>query len=74
MAKATILHSEWFLGFHDRGLGHGDFAVVTEENMPIVKCGDTLQSTLSGKPAITTGKELAEHIIELHNCSLKRKN
>lgn len=52
-----MLDKTWALGFKDRGHGHGDFAVITldtEEEL-VVKC---------------SSKELAEHIIKVHNDSL----
>lgn len=42
----------WEVGFNDRGMGHGDFAVITEDGLRIVECPN---------------KEFAEHIVELHN-------
>jgi hypothetical protein len=44
------------LGFKDRGMGHGDFAVLTNKSKLVAKC---------------FSKEIAEHIIELHNKTLK---
>lgn len=56
------LEGKWAVGFMDRGHGHGSFAVIleedevaTEENF-CLKCQD---------------QEMAEHIVELHNESLK---
>lgn len=53
------LFCRWTLGFKDRGMGHGDWAVVTTGEVGklevIVECPN---------------KEIAEHIIELHNARL----
>ena len=56
---ASILEEEflkkvWNLGFKDRGLGHGDYVVLCGTEL-IIECGS---------------KNLAEHIINLHNRSL----
>ena len=46
---------EWTLGFKDRGIGHGDFGVVTSEGTLVVECPNIV---------------VAEHIINLHNKEL----
>jgi hypothetical protein len=54
--QMDTLHKKWTLGFKDRGLGHGDYAVVTVKNALVVECPN---------------KEIAEHIIEIHNAYLE---
>ncbi len=47
------LQSEWAIGFHDRGMGRGDFAVIEKDTeVVIVKC---------------PYREIAEHITSIHN-------
>jgi hypothetical protein len=48
----VLLHKIWTLGYKDRGLGNGDWAVMTDDDLLIVEC-----------PC----KDIAEHIIKLHN-------
>lgn len=50
------LKIKWSLGFKDRGMGHGNFAVLTDKSELVAKC---------------FSKETAEHIIELHNKTLE---
>jgi len=52
-----FLKTKWTLGFKDRGLGRGDFAVVTPDQDLVIEC---------------PSKEVANHIIELHNKSLEK--
>ena len=47
----------WSIGFQDRGMAHGDYAVITEDGLTIVKC---------------PGKAFAEHIVELHNATIPK--
>ena len=47
--------TKWTIGFKDRGLGHGDFAVMASAQDVVVEC---------------PSREVANHIIELHNKSL----
>lgn len=53
MTPKEMIESPWSIGFKDRGFGFGDFAVMVDE-MPIVI-------------AECPNREVAEHIIELHN-------
>ncbi len=54
-----MLEKIWALGFKDRGHGHGDFGVITLDSSELVlEC---------------SSKELAEHIIKLHNDSIEKK-
>jgi hypothetical protein len=55
-----ILNEEWAVGFKDRGLGHGDFGVVT-----------LVKNTLVVE---TSGREIAEHISKLHNEFLEKND
>jgi hypothetical protein len=52
-----FLKIKWNLGFKDRGMGHGDFAVLTDKAELVAKC---------------LSKEIAEHIIELHSKTLEK--
>ena len=58
----TVTKCKWFVGFRDRGLGHGDFAVMTKfkgKDILVVECSD---------------REIADHICKVHNeASQKRK-
>jgi hypothetical protein len=55
---ARHLASVWKVGFNDRGLGHGDFGVITEQ-------GDLVIPDLD--------QQIAEHLVELHNKFNKMK-
>lgn len=55
-----ILKKEWSIGFKDQGLGHGTYGVL------IADTNDVVFEDLE--------KEIAEHLIEIHNKSLKVKN
>jgi len=51
-----VVMLKWTLGFHDRFMGHGDYGIITEKGELVVSLVD---------------RELAEHIIRMHNDSLK---
>ena len=53
--EQNLLNSEWVLGFMDRGLGHGDYAVILKTNEVVVPCNS---------------RAIAEHLIEIHNHAL----
>ena len=50
---SQLVNSRWAIGFHDRGHGHGDYAVLLEET------GDLVAKVCT--------QELAEHLVEVHN-------
>jgi hypothetical protein len=51
--QEAILSPLWAVGFKDRGLGRGDYAVIIEGTTKVVvEC---------------PSKEIAEHIVALHN-------
>ena len=50
--QRRILAAKWQVRFRDRGMGHGDFGVTTEDGTLIVG---------------PTSQEIAQHIVELHN-------
>ena len=54
MELEDILNSKWEVGFKDRGHGNGDYGIMINEKL-IIEC---------------PSKEIAVHIIELHNESL----
>lgn len=54
----AILKKKWYIGFKDRGMGHGDFAVITKKNLVVVECPT---------------REIADHICKLHNDSLPNR-
>jgi len=54
--RANQLKQKWALAFNDRGLGHGDYGIVAQNNDELIIGGLT--------------QELALHLIELHNKSL----
>ena len=54
----ALLGAKWSVGFKDRGLGHGDFAVLTKIGELVVECPN---------------KEIANHIVRLHNSDLSEK-
>lgn len=56
MAKIDLLKTKWILAFRDRGLGHGDYAVTIPNQDLVVEC---------------PSKEVANHIVKLHNATLK---
>ena len=64
------LKQKWALGFSDRGLGRGDYGII--EELPEGNDEDL------GVPTTLVierlDRELAEHIIELHNQALERTN
>jgi len=53
-----LLNSEWIVGFQDRGMGHGNFGIITK------KKGLLITQEIP--------KEIAEHIVEIHNYELKK--
>lgn len=58
MAK-RVLRMRWTIGFKDRGMGHGDYAVMTKKyGFIVVECPDM---------------DIAEHICNLHNAAIKVK-
>lgn len=82
------LDKEWSVGFNDRGMGRGDFAVIVKYNtleslLEVVDDDDPdLESKMKkiideydwSPPKVIVkcnSKELAEHIVHLHNKSLK---
>ena len=60
--QKRIMESEWAVGFKDRGHGHGDYAAIVKQTekeleefaVPILVCE-------------CHTRELAEHIVNLHN-------
>ena len=50
--QEALVKAEWTVGFNDRGLGHGDFGVITTK-------GDFVVGPCS--------HALAGHIVEVHN-------
>jgi hypothetical protein len=61
--QTKIIQSEWVLAYQDRGMGHGDYGVMVDENTGIPKNFTFVCSCQS--------RDIAEHIIQLHNASLK---
>ena len=51
-----LLCTKWALGAMHRGMGHYSYAVLTEAGAVVVEC--------------KIDKELAEHIVEIHNDQL----
>ena len=64
--QKQILASEWTVGFHDRGMGHGDFGVILEQTTEEI---ESLAAPIVVVKCET--KELAEHIALAHNEKLK---
>ncbi len=57
--EKRILKRKWALGFRDRGLGHGDFAIVlARSNELVLECPN---------------RRIAEYLVKIHNASIKRK-
>lgn len=57
--EKRILRCKWAIGFRDRGLGHGDYGIVlARSNELVLECPN---------------RAMAEHLIEVHNASIKRK-
>ena len=55
-----FLEVEWDLGFKDRGMDHGDYSIMAKKNNQlIIECPN---------------RPIAEHIIQLHNSSLKNSD
>lgn len=53
--QKKLLSCVWMIGYRDRGLGHGDFAVLTKKTGElVVEC---------------SSHELAAHIVEAHNAT-----
>ncbi len=50
--QKKIIEAKWTVGFRDRGLGHGDFGVITSKGEFVVG---------------PCSHELAGHIAEVHN-------
>ncbi len=53
---STDIALKWELGFHDRFLGHGDYGIITAKGKLLI-------------PALD--KQLAEHIVGVHNGSIE---
>jgi len=53
-----LLNGLWALGYRDRGHDHGDYAVMTKDGKMVVECPNLYVS---------------QHIITLHNKSVKRQ-
>ncbi len=51
-----FLGKRWVVGFHDRGHGHGDFAVIVEGSEELI--------------VKAPSREVAEHIATAHNALL----
>lgn len=51
MTPKEMIELPWSLGFKDRGLGHGDYAIMIDNTL-VAEC---------------PSREVAEHIIKLHN-------
>ena len=71
------LKKKWALGFHDRGMGHGDYGVI--EELPEGEQTDRTDEELLRivVPALIIerlDRELCEHIIKLHTQALERTN
>ncbi len=52
---SDLLMKRWAVGYKDRGLGHGDFAIITEDDILVIEC---------------PSQDVAEHIVDLHNRTL----
>jgi hypothetical protein len=50
--QKKLIEAKWMVGFKDRGLGHGDFGVITAKGEFIVG---------------PCSHEIAGHIVEVHN-------
>ncbi len=50
--QARLLHCRWEVAFKDRGMGHGDFGVMTETGELVVEC---------------PSRDIAGHIVSIHN-------
>lgn len=50
--QKKIIEAKWMVGFKDRGLGHGDFGVITAKGEFVVG---------------PCSHEVAEHIVKVHN-------
>jgi hypothetical protein len=59
------LEKPWHVGFKDRGHGHGDYAVLVT--------GEDPESYFSLVAEVKCGEQAAQHIVDLHNRSLKEK-
>ena len=71
------LKKKWALGFNDRGMGRGDYGVIEEppEDEQTDRTDAVLMEIIV--PALIIpqlDREVAEHIIELHNQDLERTN
>ena len=62
MTPEDIITSKWAIGFHDRGLGHGDYGVIVAQTEEEIERCDAPTLVL---PKLS--RELAEHIVEAHN-------
>ena len=57
--QKKLLSCVWTIGFNDRGMGRGDFAVITKKTGElVVEC---------------SSHELAAHIVEVHNATARRR-
>lgn len=104
--QQALMNARWAVGFHDRGMGHGDFGVIAEgggfkvvwecpccgtkfqdsgmeDELPCPNCGDDLVDVEDLKSDIIENpggelivkcpsREIADHIVELHNQGLRK--
>lgn len=56
--SSEILKTKWALASRNRGIGREDFAIITPDQDLVIEC---------------PSKEVADHIIELHNKSLAER-
>jgi len=62
---------KWHIGLHDRGHGHGDYAIILHDGRVIAKCEIVFQrQELPLGECMGTGLEIAQHIVDLHNAAL----
>ena len=55
---ASLLTKPWSVGWHDRGMGHGDYGIVVKDTNELI----------AGPFSYI---EVPEHIVDLHNKSLE---
>ena len=59
MTSDEVLQGRWSLGWKDRGMGHGSYAILMEDTGQVI-----------GEPFIS--EDVPQHIIDLHNEGLNK--
>ena len=68
--SSEILTQRWELGEADRGLGRSSYAIMSVDTKEVVMEVNDVRR-MDGRQIVVFSDDLANHIIDLHNDSLK---